>query len=121
MQTIANFLFLKRGEKINTYVNKQSKDCKPHDADEEINRPVDEAATEGEQPEDGQQYRDGRDGDGVDVSAIVPRRDVLPLVQELTRETGNDRGKDQLRHAEDHGDDIRDDHFGGFVDSLLKK
>lgn len=101
------------GKVIKTYVNKQTKGGKPHDADDKVNRPVNEAAAKGQEPEDGQQHGDGRDGDGVDVAAIVPCRGVVPLVQELTRETGNDGGKDQLRHAEDHGDDIRDDHFGG--------
>ncbi len=74
---------------------------------------MDERAAEGEQPDDGED--DGKTGDdlGVDEAALVPRRRSLGEVEVLARQTGDDGSECQLRQAEDHGQEINENHVGG--------
>lgn len=56
-----------------TYVNEQAKHNPPHDADEQVGRPVDEAAREGEQPDNGEDDGQARDDFCVDEATQIPR------------------------------------------------
>lgn len=57
---------------------------------------MDEGATEGEQPDDGED--DGQAGDdfGVDEGALRPARSVFDRVQVVTSDAGHDSCKGQL-------------------------
>lgn len=55
-------------------VHQETKDGEPGGRDDEVDRPVDEAAGEGEQPEDRQQDGDARDDLSVNEAAECPGR-----------------------------------------------
>ena len=100
---------------------------------------MDEAAGEGEQPDDGED--DGQAGDdfGVDEAALVPAGGSRHGMEPVARQAGHNGGKGQLvrlksvygapsipqcgagfgathlREAEDHGDEIDQNHLGGFI------
>lgn len=95
-------------------VNKQAENGKPHNRDDEIGRPVDEGAAEGEEPDDREEDAEGGDDIRVDEAALVPGRSTLRDVQIVGCDSQDDGRKGQLRQAEDHGDEVRQNHFGGF-------
>lgn len=77
-------------------VHEQAEDGEPGERDDEINGPVDEAAGEGEQPEERQQDGDAGDHLGVDESAQGPGRLPPAGVQVVSSDTCDDGRKGQL-------------------------
>lgn len=77
-------------------VHEQAEDGEPGERDDEVDGPVDEAAGEGEQPEERQQ--DGNAGDdlGVDEPAQGPGRLPSAGVQVVSGDTCDDGSKGQL-------------------------
>lgn len=115
-------------------VHHQAEGGEPAGRDDEVDGPVDEAAGEGEQPEEGEQ--DGQPGDdlGVDEAAQGPGRLSFVGVQVVSGYTCDDARKDQLqrgsassleyglsgvrigpylRQAQYHGNEIGQDHGDG--------
>ena len=77
-------------------VDDQAEGDEPADRDDEVSWPVNEAAAEGEQPDDGQE--DGQAGDdlGVDEATQLPGRGTLGIVQVLAGEASDDGCEGQL-------------------------
>lgn len=73
---------------------------------------MDEAAGEGEQPDDGEQDSKSSDDFGVDEAALRPSAGVADRVEIGAVESGDDGGKDQLRNAKDHANEVCQDHIG---------
>jgi len=94
-------------------VNEETEAHKPHDADEEIRGPVDERAAEGEEPKEGEQDREAGDDLGVDEASLVPGRAVGNSMEVVAGEASDDGREDQLRQAEDHGEQVSENHDDG--------
>lgn len=77
-------------------VDEQTKGDEPGDGEDEVGRPVDEAAGKGEEPDDGEE--DGQAGDdfGVDEAAECPAGLVVGLVEVVACDTRDNGGKHQL-------------------------
>lgn len=77
-------------------VDQKTKRNEPQDGDEKIGGPVDEAAGEGEQPDNGEQ--DGKAGNNfcVNKATLVPGRWATDGVEVDASETGNNGGKSKL-------------------------
>lgn len=100
-------------------VDKQAERHKPGDAEDDVGGPVDEGAAEGEQPDDGEQDAERGDDVGVDEAAQVPGRRAVAEVQVVRRDAQHDSAKDQLSQAEDHGEEVGENHGRGVVMMLL--
>lgn len=85
---------------ITDEIDEQTKGDEPEDAEEDVHGPVDEAAGEGEQPDQGEQQRQAGHDDGVDEAAIVPGRRVGG-VEVGAGNTSDDGSERQLGTAED--------------------
>lgn len=77
-------------------VDDEAESDEPADGDDEVGRPVDEAAAEGEQPDDGQEDGDAGDHLGIDEAAQLPGRGALGVVQVLAGEASDDSCEGQL-------------------------
>lgn len=99
-------------------VNQEAEGDEPGDGDDEIRRPVDKGAAEGEEPDDGEQDAQSGHHDRVDVSALLPARHAISDVEIARRDTEDDGGEGQLRQAEDHGDEVDENHLGGCIAAI---
>lgn len=75
---------------------------------------MDEAAREGDEPDEGEEHGEGGDHLGVDEPGLLPVGGrVGDGVQVLAVDAGHDGAEDQLRGPEDHGYEVRQNHLGG--------
>jgi len=86
--------------------NEKTKSNKPADGDEKIDGPVDEAAGEREEPEEGEEHGESGDGLSVDEAAFGPGvvAQVLVGMEPLTGQASDDCCKGELANAEQHRD-----------------
>lgn len=96
-------------------VDQQAERHEPGDAEDEVGGPVDEGAAEGEQPDDGEEDAERGHDVRVDEAAQVPGRHAPAEVQVVRRDAQDDGGEDQLRQAEDQGEDVGENHGRGFL------
>lgn len=78
-------------------VDEEAERGEPAGGQHQVHGPVDKAAGEGEQPEEGEQEGQGGDDLGIDEAGELPRRlGVVCLVEVMTGDTCDNRGEDQL-------------------------
>jgi len=94
-------------------LDNQAKGNKPTDGDEEVDGPVDEAAGEGEQPEEREKDGKASDDFSVDEACLFHGAGALDGMEVGAIDTSDDAGKDQLRNAQENGKDISQ-HLVGF-------
>jgi len=80
-------------------INEQSKGNNPEDEEDQINRPVNESASEWEKPEESEEDGDGADYFGVDEAFLVPVVDVAGGVEVVGCETDYDCCEGELAKA----------------------
>jgi len=92
-------------------VDKRTKGPKPCKAREEIDWVVHEAAGEGKKPNYAEDDRPGGDDFSVDLAAERASMLLVMNVKEVTSNTEDDCGADELRKAEDEGKQAAEDHL----------
>lgn len=94
-------------------VDQQAEGHPPADGYDEVGRPVDKGAAEGEEPYDGQDDAETGNDFGVDEPRLIPRGAAGDRVEVVAIDAGHDTGEDQLPKAEDHRQDVDENHLGG--------
>lgn len=98
-----------------THIDEETKDGPPVEADEDVERPVGQAAREGDEPDEREEERDARHHLGVDEAADGPRVDALRVVEELAVDAGDDGPEGELREPQGEDDDALETHVGCFL------
>lgn len=72
---------------------------------------MDEGSGKREEPDDGRDDADASDDFGVDEASLVPRGRPLDLVEVVAVDARHDGCEGQLRQAEDHREEVNEQHL----------
>ena len=77
-----------------------------------------EGSAKGEEPDEREEDGNAGHDFGVDEPAQAPTVNSVHPVQVVSVDTGDDGGKSQLCQAQDHANEVCQDHLGGFWGTL---